>query len=738
MATVLDFSKQMELPKSRITDMDMISGLDSFQPNAITCSGSRKNLASTQRQQTLSLYYSEPPIMCTGYEPKYGEKSSANIISDGNYTCIARIPKFSFSPNHHFYLICENDDTHKLTVFKRIIWHSGTEHYGYLYNCSYMDMITPGHKIRKGDWLRKSTSIDKHGNLCSGVNMNILYMALDQNMEDSVIISKSAADKMAVPLIKTVTVLVNENDIPVNYYGNDDVYKCMPDIGEEIKDSILLALRKEKKENALFMQSVDRLKMIIPSDDMYLLNGTVMDIDINCNNPDNLDRYCNGQFKLYYNEQKRCAREIVNAVLPHVAAGKEMEWELDVLYNESKAIVNGVQFIEKRQIANMRLEITVLEKRALHVGDKVANRYGGKGVVSKIVPTELMPRFEDDKVDVIMNSSTMVNRENPGQLFEMCLNFIASRILDRIKSGVMSLEESIHDILLFVKDVCPPQGADLEAYINSLVTDEEKAFFVDSIVRDGYIMITSEVMKDPMTIDRLNKIYQDFPYVNQIPLTVPIKDSNGNVRYVKARRNVVYGKEYVLRLKQYAEEKFSATSLSATNIRGENTKSKAARDYKLLYSNTPIRMGNMEILDLDHLGPDVVITALLLHSVSPHGRKLVEEFSIGNPYLTNIRLDDRSTNRQAEEVETYLRAIGLKLVFEKIRKKKVNPFIQYEETQLKNPFIEIPENITGEDEKLKYVAKEQKRRVDVDKKLKSGKYTNPFIEYKVVNDDEQS
>ena len=39
--------------------------------------------------------------------------------------------------------------------------------------------------------------------------------------------------------------MVNENDIPLNYYGNNDVYKCMPDIGEKTKNAILLALRKE-------------------------------------------------------------------------------------------------------------------------------------------------------------------------------------------------------------------------------------------------------------------------------------------------------------------------------------------------------------------------------------------------------------------------------------------------------------------------------------------------------------
>ena len=190
---------------------------------------------------------------------------------------------------------------------------------------------------------------------------------------------------------------------------------------------------------------------------------------------------------------------------------------------------------------------------------------------------------------------------------------------------------------------------------------------------------------------------------------------------------------YCQLVKQYAEEKFSATSLSATNLRGENTKSKAARDYKLLYSNTPIRMGNMEILDLDHLGPEIVITALLLHSVSPHARKLVEEFSTGDPYITNIRLDDESKNRQAEIVDTYFRAIGLKLEFIKRKKKKECPIIQYEPITPKvviDPIIEVPNSIDEKDIP-DYLAKANKHHKDVLKKVAAGKLVNPLILYGV-------
>ena len=69
--------------------------------------------------------------------------------------------------------------------------------------------------------------------------------------------------------------------------------------------------------------------------------------------------------------------------------------------------------------------------------------------------------------------------------------------------------------------------------------------------------------------------------------------SDGSLRYIQSRRPIVVGKQYIFRLKQYAEEKFSATSLSSTNIRNENTKSRVKKDFRELYPNTPIRFGKL-------------------------------------------------------------------------------------------------------------------------------------------------
>ena len=92
-----------------------------------------------------------------------------------------------------------------------------------------------------------------------------------------------------------------------------------------------------------------------------------------------------------------------------------------------------------------------------------------------------------------------------------------------------------------------------------------------------------------------------------------------------------------------------------------------------MYSNTPIRAGSMEIDNLNHMGPEYVIANLMLHSLSPHGRRLVEEFYTGDPFNVDIKLDKESSNRSAEIVNTYLKTMGLRLVFKKILKKKIRP-----------------------------------------------------------------
>ena len=334
-----------------------------------------KNI-KVHRDHIFPLMDGEKAVIETGYEIRFGDLSSSITTTDANYNVIGKISKFSFSPNHHYWLIVEDGAGKRLDLLERISYEHITEEYGFLYNNQYLDTLQPGMRIPKNTIVQKSLAFDEYNNRKDGANFNVVYMSLDQNMEDSIIISQAAADRLTSPLIKPVQIMINENNIPLNLYGTNDVYKCIPDIGEEIKNSVLIALRKEKKEEMVFTESVDRLRKIMMSDEKKLLTGRVIDVNIYCNNPENLEQYHNGQFKMYYNELQRCSKEIVSIITPYITNGYSLSYDLELLFANSERILNQDQYIDKKTFSNIILEVVVLEEKKLMEGDKISNRYG--------------------------------------------------------------------------------------------------------------------------------------------------------------------------------------------------------------------------------------------------------------------------------------------------------------------------------------------------------------------------
>ena len=696
----LDYTDKINDASKNIDRMEQLLGKCLIQPFSGSNAGARKIMFSTHVEHVFPLIEGEKAIIETGYEIRFGDYSSSITKADSNYQVIAKISKFSSNPHHHYWLILKDVKEKKLDVVERISYHHITESYGYLYNNEYMDSLNIGDYITEDTIVQKSLAFDEYNNRKDGANFNIVYMALDDNMEDSIIFSDVAANRLTSPLIKPVQIMINDNDIPLNIYGDDKTYKVIPDIGEDIVNAVLIALRKEKKEESYYTQSVDRLRTIIMSDELKQVHGKVIDIDIYCNNPDILENHYYEQLKWYYNELQRYSAEIVRTILPFVSDGYELSYDLQKLFANAKRVCNHDQYIEKRPFSNIILNVTVLEEKKMEEGDKASNRYGGKGVISNIIPQAMMPRFKglDGKyeyVDIIFNSSTMINRENVGQTFELSLTHIGNEIVYRIASGKCSLEEAYQMIKTYVQ-LCSPEQADYMEELKQNMSEEELAFYIESIIDSASIHLSMRPITDGMTIDKLANIYEAFPWVKQNEIEVPLVSSTGQIRYIKARRPVVIGKQYIFRLKQFAEEKFSVTSLSATNIRNENTKSRSRKDFRELYPNTPIRFGNMETNNMNHAGADIVISNLMIHSLSPQGRRLVEQMYTGDPFKIDIRLDSDSKNRSAEIANTYLKTIGRRLLFIKRRKLKhkitISP-ICFTRDPVIRPISFVPENL---------------------------------------------
>ena len=700
-----NFMEDLENNVNRINHKEEILGKGLCQPFVDCNSGSRKLMFAVHIEQSLPLTNPEVPFVMTGYEQGFSDRSSSIIKADADYEVVGKISKFKDNPQHHYYLILKNISNNHLNVIERKEYMYSTETYGYAYDNTILDNLDISYEVPKNEMLRKSTAYDESMNPANVVNLLSTYVATDVTMEDSMWISESAQKKLSARLYKRITININDNDILLNLMGNSDTYKSFPMIGEEIQGGILCAVRRENGSESLFTQQVEMLKTILMSDDKYTPgDGTVIDLDIHCNNPEMLKlKYSNSQVLYYYNDHIRFIREFVETIdklmKQYDITQKELEFELGKMYYNFKEELNGAQFRSQKIYNGTILEFTVKEVNIPSIGDKLSNRYGGKGVIAKILPDDQMPylTLTNEHVELLINSSTCVNRENVGQWHELSLTHVGKCITDMIKLGYFNTDEAFQEIIKFLGFCSPREAEDMAKSLNVL-SSEDKDIFLQSILDSGNIIMSIEPMTESMSLDMLSELYDAFPYVTQRTLMVPIQGSNGKLRFIAARRPGVIGHLAIYRLQQYAQEKHSVTSLSSTNLRNENSRNKANKYYKAIHQATPINFGDMEMGDLGHLGFENVITLLMIHSVSPHARRLVERMFIDDPYLVDIKLDKDSSNRSAEILNTYLKAIGYKLVFEKTPKNKIKPFtikpISRNSVggQLEKPFIFLDKN----------------------------------------------
>ncbi len=104
------------------------------------------------------------------------------------------------------------------------------------------------------------------------------------------------------------------------------------------------------------------------------------------------------------------------------------------------------------------VKVYVAMKRKLSVGDKMAGRHGNKGVVSRILPVEDLPYFENgNPVDMVLNPLGVPSRMNVGQILEIHLGLAAKGLGDQInllleERQTKALREKLDNIFAGQKD----------------------------------------------------------------------------------------------------------------------------------------------------------------------------------------------------------------------------------------------------------------------------------------------
>ena len=77
------------------------------------------------------------------------------------------------------------------------------------------------------------------------------------------------------------------------------------------------------------------------------------------------------------------------------------------------------------------VNVFLVQKRKVQVGDKIAGRHGNKGIISNILPRQDMPFLQNGApVDMVLNPLGVPSRMNVGQIFE-CLLGLAAHTLEQ-------------------------------------------------------------------------------------------------------------------------------------------------------------------------------------------------------------------------------------------------------------------------------------------------------------------
>ncbi len=276
-------------------------------------------------------------------------------------------------------------------------------------------IVNVGDKVKKGQVLVDGTSID-HGELAIGQNLNVAFMCWEGgNYEDAILLSERVVQKD-----RYTSIHINKKIIAVREtkIGPEVITRDIPNISDD-------------KLKNLDEEGIIRIGSDVSSGDILVGKITPK-----------------GETEL--SAEERLLRAIFGDKAKDVR-----DSSLRLEHGERGKVV-GIKIFSRDKGDKLasgvikQIEISIATLRKVQVGDKMAGRYGNKGVVSRIVKVEDMPYMENgEPVDILLNPLGVVSRMNLGQLFEVHLGLAAQALGMKIATPVfdgVSKEEIVEQL----------------------------------------------------------------------------------------------------------------------------------------------------------------------------------------------------------------------------------------------------------------------------------------------------
>ncbi len=376
----------------------------------------RLQMASSQMRQAIHLVNFESPMIKSGCEHLYSEYTQfcQKAKKDGMITYLDdewMIVKYD-----------GEDDGDIYNIAPRQIYVENMDQYKVYFKL--------GDKFKKGDILFESDFMDK-GSIQFGNNVLVGFMSYyGDNFEDGIVIS----DRLVKENILTSKHIVNLSfTIPIDKVLltlSEKDYSPLPKKGEFIKAGQPYAKIKEVPVSPTDIPSIfEETNVLTHNEDMVISKVAIYANDWNRS----IQRYSTWVNDVI--EWQRNKNEVVKSAIKTIFP---LEDAKSTIQDLNLDIFNGKDYkIQKDHINGIYVEMEAIVERPIKVGDKIGNRHGNKGVITKILPEKEMPQLEEGKhLDVCLGPLGVPSRMNIGQLYEIYL----SKVLEYFK------EKTIEDI----------------------------------------------------------------------------------------------------------------------------------------------------------------------------------------------------------------------------------------------------------------------------------------------------
>lgn len=234
-------------------------------------------------------------------------------------------------------------------------------------------LVRPGDKVLAGQPIVRSNFTDANGDAALGLNVRTAYLATSRNHEDAISLSEDAAKK----------------------FSSHHMYQH----GLELDPKHRVG---KKPYVSLFPSRFDRDVLDTMDDAGIVKPGTTVQKD---------------QPLILAAKEREDAHNKIHKRKQAGFHDQSIVWD-----HHDPGVVTDVVWSRQGPVVSVRA------LAPLRIGDKISDRFGGKGICSEIIPDEHMPRGADGKpFDVLIEPSGAIGRGNPAQFAEGALGEVARK-----------------------------------------------------------------------------------------------------------------------------------------------------------------------------------------------------------------------------------------------------------------------------------------------------------------------